>query len=169
MKNKVSDLSELNSDALKKDQSCVNIEFLPTGVRDFRLFLKYSSSALGDSTLIFRKGNVKNFLIKKLDFDRKNFHFELLTNNSILRLQLNSVYTYFLFTSSFSALLLEPIEKYFGIFAIRFVIGCLTTSGAFLLTIFHEEPYLIFAAWQLIGCASTIFIIVNTKELTVRN
>ena len=164
MKNKVSDLSELNSDALKKDQSCVNIEFLPTGIRDFRLFLKYSSSALGNSTLIFKKE-----MSKRLDFDRKNFHFELVTNNSILRLQLNSVYTYFLFTSSFSALLLEPIEKYFGIFAIRFVIGCMTTSGAFLLTMFHEEPYVIFAAWQLIGCASTIFIIVNTRELTVRS
>ena len=41
----------------------------------------------------------------------------------------------------------------------------LTTGGAITLVFYLEHPYILYASWQLMGLASTMYIITNMKEL----
>merc|ERR1719334_932910 len=81
------------------------------------------------------------------------------------REEFNQIYTLFLLTTSFSVLVLEPIQINFGMFIIRFILGALTTGGAIMLIFYDANPYLIYGTWQLMGFASTMYIIVNIAEL----
>lgn len=80
------------------------------------------------------------------------------------RKMFNDIYTWFLLSSSFSVLFLQPILNKFGLFAIRVILGILTTTGATFMVFYGENPNCLWVTWQLMGFASTMYIIVNIKE-----
>ena len=64
-------------------------------------------------------------------------------------------------------MLLEPIQDRFGLFFVRTLVGLMTTSGAITLLFYEQNPYLIYGSWQLLGFASTMYIIVRVRTLAL--
>ena len=79
--------------------------------------------------------------------------------------EFSAIFTWFLLTGSLSSMLLEPIHNKFGTFVIRIILGTMTTGGIVILLFYEENNYLIWAAWQLIGLPSVMYIIINIKGL----
>ena len=77
----------------------------------------------------------------------------------------NTVFTYFLLTSSLAGVFFDPIHKRFGTFVIRALLGTMTTLGLVLFISYNENSNLVYGVWQLIGLPSSFYIVVNTKEL----
>ena len=77
----------------------------------------------------------------------------------------NTVFTYFLLTSSLSGVFFDPIHQKFGTFAIRCILGTMTTLGLVLFIFYQDNSNIIYGVWQLIGLPSSFYIVSNTKEL----
>ena len=77
----------------------------------------------------------------------------------------NTVFTYFLLTSSLSGVFFDPIHQKFGTFAIRCILGGMTTLGLVLFIFYQDNSNIIYGVWQLIGLPSSFYIVTNTKEL----
>jgi len=78
--------------------------------------------------------------------------------------EFNSIYTWFLLSSSLTVLMLDPILNRFGIFCCRFICALFTTAGLVCLCLYETNPYLLWGAWQLMGVSATMYIIMNIKE-----
>lgn len=79
--------------------------------------------------------------------------------------EFQAIFTWFLLTSAIAPVLLEPIQKRFGVFMARLVLGTLTTAGIIILIFYEENNYLIFAAWQLIGIPTFMYLIINIQVM----
>ena len=79
-----------------------------------------------------------------------------------------AIFTWFLLTSSLSSMLLEPINKRYGTFVTRIILGTLTTSGIIVLLFYEENNYLIWGGLQLIGLPAIMYLIINIKGLVLK-
>jgi len=77
----------------------------------------------------------------------------------------SSIFTWFLLTSNLASLVLDPIHKYFGTFALRIILCCLSSGGILCLMLYPTNHMLIWPGWQLIGLPALMYVILNIKEI----
>jgi len=79
--------------------------------------------------------------------------------------EFQNIYTWFLLTSAIAPVVFEPIQRKFGTFVARSIIGTLTTVGIIILLFYEENNYLIWIAWQLLGIPTFMYLVVNIQVM----
>ena len=59
-----------------------------------------------------------------------------------------SIFTWFLLTTSCGGLILDPIQQRFGTLVVRLIMGSMSTAGILVLIFYEENPYLIWGGWH---------------------